>query len=124
MTDLLSLLATLRRPRLLMQTARVGLHDYRREAHLQRVLKGTAPAQHGAALAKLIDVESRLNDKRRKGDANYSTLHHVDVMIALLAEADALQKRRAALNDTPEYPANEVSAYIKASGSDAFLSAT
>ena len=39
------------------------------------------------ALRRLIEIESDLNDQRVAGYAGYSIVHHVDVLIAMLAEA-------------------------------------
>ncbi len=90
MTDLLSFLANLRRPRILMRAARFGLGDYRRERDLRRLVRSTpAPAQ---ALPRLIDEEDRLETLRREGRADYSAARHIEVMIALMAEARLLPR--------------------------------
>ncbi len=62
MQDLMSMLKTLRRPRLLIRAARFGAQDYNRERHLQRLLGyGTLP-RPGAALMRLMDMERDLNE--------------------------------------------------------------
>jgi hypothetical protein len=73
MTDLTRPAQNLTRPRLLMQAARSGLD--------------LGP---GPALDRLISIEAGLEATRRAGDAAYSVATHVDVLIALLAEARAL----------------------------------
>ncbi len=78
-------LATLRRPGLLMQAARHGLAHYRRARLLPRLLGGeTRPDR---ALPRLIEAEARLEETRLRGDAAYSIPAHVEMLVALLAEA-------------------------------------
>jgi Family of unknown function (DUF6477) len=90
MTDCNLRLATLRRPRLLMQAARSGLGDYRRERDLRRLLKGTqSPSQ---TVPSLIEVEEDLEATRLAGEATYSFAHHIEVLIALMAEAQLLRR--------------------------------
>ncbi|ACM01013.1 DUF6477 family protein [Cereibacter sphaeroides] len=84
MTDMHGLLAEIRRPRLLMRAARLGLADYRRERDLRRLVPDPEP---GRAVAALLAEERDLERRRRAGDATYSVAHHVEVLIALIAEA-------------------------------------
>jgi len=80
----------LRRPRLLIRAARFGLSDFRRERDLRRILgDGMAPIGE-RTLARLLDVEESLDDQRRIGDASYRPARHVEVLIALMAEARML----------------------------------
>lgn len=105
-------LEALRRPRLLIQAARIGAQDYRRDIHLYRHL-GTRPLPRpGAALTDLLTREADMNDRRRRNDAVYSVMDHVDILIAMMGEARLL---RAA------HPAQ---AQPNASGIKAFFSAT
>lgn len=90
MSDLRVLLATLRRPRLLMNAARFGLGDYRRERDLRRLVKGTPSPEE--TLPRLIEVERHLEDTRLSGEASYSVVRHIDVLIALLAEVQLLRR--------------------------------
>ncbi len=85
MTDFCARLADLRRPRLLLHAARFGLSDYRRERDLRRLI-GT-PTSPEAAVAQLLREEGKLEENRKRGDAGYSIARHIDVLIALLAEA-------------------------------------
>jgi hypothetical protein len=95
MQDIHSLLASLHRPRLLMRAARIGADDYRRAGHLARILGyGTLP-RHGEALMRLIDVEADLEQQRTGTEAGYSIARHVDVLIAIVAEARALRAAQA-----------------------------
>jgi Family of unknown function (DUF6477) len=83
MSDPRSLLATLRRPRLLMHAARFGLAEYRRDRDLRRFV--SSPATPEATVSSLISVEARLEATRVAGDAAYSVARHIEVLIALLA---------------------------------------
>jgi len=99
MQDLLSMLNKLHRPRLLMRAARIGAEEYRRTTHLPRILGFGVLPRHGTALLKLMDIEAELNDLRKDGDAGYSLVRHVDVLIAMVGEARFL-KSAAALAST------------------------
>lgn len=91
MQDLLSMLHALRRPKLMMRAARIGAEDYRRAAHLPRLLGYGVLPRHGAALMKLMEMESELENQRTSSDANYSVTRHIDVMIAVVSEARDLR---------------------------------
>jgi Family of unknown function (DUF6477) len=94
MTDPFIMLENLRRPRLLMRAARFGLGDYRRERDLRRLV-GTG-ASHEDTVSSLMTVEENLEATRVAGDAAYSIARHIEVLIALLAEARMLQPKRLA----------------------------
>ena len=87
MTDLLTLVRDLRRPRLLIRAARFGLAEYNREAALKRLMKLPAVPSPRRALSALLTTEAELEDARQSGDARYSVARHVEVLIALLGEA-------------------------------------
>jgi len=87
MTDPLSMLNQLRRPPLLIEAARLGLADYRRETALRRHLGILRPPTGAAALLALIEIEAEIDRERRCGGAGYSPARHVDVLIAMMAEA-------------------------------------
>ena len=90
MSDVRMMLANLRRPRLLMHAARFGLGDYRRERDLRRLVDaGASPDQ---TLPRLLSAEEKLEATRVAGDASYSAARHIDVLIALLAEAQLLRR--------------------------------
>lgn len=91
MNDLLTKLDTLKRPRLLIRAARLGMAEYRRDVHLRRHLGQGPLPRSGAALARLVEIESGLNDQRRERDAGYSPVKHVDLLIAMMAEARILR---------------------------------
>lgn len=85
-------LARLRRPRLLISAARFGLADYDRSRDLRRIFRASAAPGPAAALARLIDEEADLEATRRAGGATYSIARHVDVLIALMGEAQSLRQ--------------------------------
>lgn len=91
MTDFHTLLANLRRPRLLIRAARLGMQDYRRERDLLRLLGHTGTSDH--AVARLITEENQLEEHRRAGIAAYSVARHIEIMIALLSEVRLLPPR-------------------------------
>jgi hypothetical protein len=88
MSDFRMMLANLRRPRLLMHAARFGLGDYRRERDLRRLVNTSASPE--VTVPRLLSVEEALEATRIAGDASYSAARHIDVLIALLAEAQLL----------------------------------
>jgi hypothetical protein len=90
MSDFRMILANLRRPRLLMRAARFGLGDYRRERDLRRLVRcGLSPED---TVPSLMSVEAELEETRIAGDASYSVARHIEVLIALLAEAQLLRR--------------------------------
>ncbi len=91
MQDIHTLLATMRRPRLLMRAARIGAQDYVRTAHLPRLLGYGILPRHGQSLMRLIDIEAELERQRIGSDAAYSLMRHVDVLIAIVGEARDLR---------------------------------
>ena len=90
MTDCRTMLETLRRPRLLMRAARFGLAEYRRERDLRRYVATVASPED--TVHSLMSVEARLEATRIAGDAAYSVARHIEVLIALLAEAQFLRR--------------------------------
>lgn len=87
MTDPTTFLASLRRPKLLIRAARFGLADYDRTRDLGRLLHlPVAPSPH-VAVGRLIEAEALLEESRKTGGAGYRPTRHVEVLIALIAEA-------------------------------------
>jgi len=66
MKDILSLLESLHRPRLLMQAARIGLQEYDRQRFLSRLLRSALPPGPGAAIASLMQIEARLEARQAR----------------------------------------------------------
>ncbi|APX24824.1 MAG: hypothetical protein CML50_17220 [Rhodobacteraceae bacterium] len=93
MQDILSLLQSLRRPRLLIRAARFAAGDYRRETRLARILGMDRPQRSGAVILTLLEIEATLNDERRAARGGYSVARHVEVLSAIMGEAQRLQSR-------------------------------
>lgn len=91
MTDLMSMLKNLHRPRLLIRAARFGTPNYSRKRDLQRLIRTTSLPSPAQAVAKLMSEETVLEDKRCTGDASYSIARHVSVLIALMGEVRLLR---------------------------------
>lgn len=90
MTDLSSRLADLHRPRLLIRAARFGLSEYRRTPALRRLFAAAGARTATQIVEALLVREADLDGRRRAGDAAYSVARHVEVLIALMAEARLL----------------------------------
>ncbi|MGH1459667.1 MAG: DUF6477 family protein [Paracoccaceae bacterium] len=91
MQDILTMLNALRRPRLLIRAARIGMEDYRRDHHLRRLLGHGSVPRSGPALLRLMELEADLDDMRRQSNASYSVVKHVDLLIAMMGEAQILR---------------------------------
>lgn len=90
MSDFRKILSEMRRPSILMRAVRLGLSDYHRGRWLKRLAPGeTSPER---TVARLIHAEERLEETRISGDASYSISHHIEVLIALMAEANLLRR--------------------------------
>lgn len=96
MTDPHAMLAALRRPRLLIRAARFGLCDYNRDRDLRRLTRSETVPAPARALPALMETEAQLEEIRRAGDASYSVCRHVEVLIALMAEARLVPRTAAA----------------------------
>lgn len=90
MTDFRALLETLRRPRMLIRAARLGLVDYRRDRDLKRLVDNTPTPER--AVTRLLLEEERLEDIRQSGAASYSVSRHIEVLIALMSEVRLLPR--------------------------------
>ncbi|MEY8839768.1 DUF6477 family protein [Cribrihabitans sp. XS_ASV171] len=97
MHDLTTMLSTLKRPRLLVRAARMGAQEYNRDRHLQRILGYGALPRPAAALMRLMELERGLDEQRQAEDAAYSLPRHLDLLIAMMGEAQLLQASRAPL---------------------------
>lgn len=76
--------AAARRPRLLLDAARFGVVDYRRNRDLPRLL-----GMHwskGDVMARLSELEEKMEAARLADDPQWCCQRHVEVLIALLAE--------------------------------------
>lgn len=132
MPDVLSRVAALRRPVLLVQAARFGLEDYRRAAHLPRLLGPGVPGGPVpgavAALVLLLELEAALDARRLARAADYRIARHVAILIALTAEARSVRAPAAVVIAPAAVPLSgpdpaDPPAQTKASGIDSFLRA-
>ncbi len=87
MNDCLTMLKSLRRSRLLVTAGRLGAQDYQRERDLKRLISCTSMPGPRQAIMQLLQAEAALEDSRKLDDGQYSCIRHVEVMIALIAEA-------------------------------------
>ncbi|HCP81772.1 MAG TPA: hypothetical protein DIT67_09335 [Octadecabacter sp.] len=91
MEDVLTMITRLKRPALLVSTARHGLGDYKRVLHLRRLLKTEAVPGPAQAIIRLMDIERELDIQRLNKRAEYSVAKHVEVLVALMCEARILK---------------------------------
>ena len=96
MLDLQTRIATLERPQLLARAAHFGVDDYRRDTHLHRNSGCERLPKHGQALMLRLDREAELDQLRRSKSGDYRPAHQVEVLIAILGEAQLM--RATALN--------------------------
>jgi hypothetical protein len=97
-------LAAIRRPLMLLRTARHGTVDYNRAADLKRILRVPATPRPGLATVQmLIDLEARHEELRtrapQEGGDPWRAARHIEVLIALIAEA---QLATAGLRTVPQ----------------------
>lgn len=81
-----SLLANLKRPKILINAARLGMADYDRNADLRFIVKTSQTPNLEAAIETLLSREGELEDNRKNAQASYSAHEHIRVLTALLAE--------------------------------------
>ena len=91
MLDIQTRIHRLCRPKLLITAARFGLDDYRRGPHLRRLLNTEQPPRPVVALVQLLDLEQAINTERTTKQTTYSIARHVDVLIAIIAEAETMR---------------------------------
>ncbi len=101
MTDLLNQLNTLRRPRLLIRAARFGQADYNRNRDLKRLMQTAEVPPPDRALRVLFAAEAELEHARREGEAGYSLMRHIELLIAMMAEARLLPRGPVAVQTCP-----------------------
>ena len=93
MQDALTILHKLRRPKMLMRAAQIGVAEYKRVAHLLRLLGYGRMPKQSEVILKLIEIEIEKNLKalRKAGESADNLLRHIDVMIAIVGEARDLR---------------------------------
>lgn len=80
----------LRRPKLMIRAAYLGLAGYRRERDLRRLLGASTPFEGGTALHALEAAEEVFETTRKNGAAHYNVARHLSFLIAIMAERRAL----------------------------------
>lgn len=95
-----------RRPRLLLQAARAGLAEYRREYDLRRILRLPAtPPPTQTTLRTLLALEAELEELRqnrlRAAGEPWRPARHVEVLVALMAEARLMLRPVPAMPPAP-----------------------
>jgi uncharacterized protein DUF6477 len=90
MQDVMSRLKTLHRPRLLVRTARIGAAAYSQQRDLHRILGVGADRKPAATTLRLLELEQEVNLQRLTGDAGYILTRHIEILIALMGEANIL----------------------------------
>ncbi len=91
MQDVLGQMSQLRRPHFLIRAAKAGAEEYTRDQHLKRLFGGRKSHHYSAALSELIELEKGLDQQRRTSAAAYSIVKHVDLLTAMLGEAQLLR---------------------------------
>ncbi len=76
------------RPKLLIDTARIGARLYRRERDLPGAIAGLSMAPPGRIVTRLRDAEWRCEELRRRRSPAYRPGRHVQILSALIAEAE------------------------------------
>lgn len=94
MRDILSQAIGLKRPKILVRAARFGLDDYRRDTHLRRCLRRDDAPTPGQALIALLDIEKQLNSERATNTGGYQPARHIDILVAIMAEAQLFRTLR------------------------------
>jgi len=86
-------LTTLKRPKLLVQAARIGGVGYHRDRDLRRLIPGM-PRNTDAEILESLTIQERcLHDARAAGATEYSLIRHVAVLSALIAELELTAPR-------------------------------
>ncbi len=76
------------RPKLLIETARIGARLYRRERDLPGAIPGLSATARGQIVTRLRDAEWHCEELRRGRSPAYRPGKHVQILSALIAEAD------------------------------------
>jgi len=94
MQDIQGQISALKRPPLLVRAARFGVDDYCRSRHLPRFIDKNPLPNPGQALVLLLDLEKSMNAERVARTGGYSVAKHIQVLVALMAEAQLFQATR------------------------------
>lgn len=94
MSDIMITISALKRPKLLVQAAKLGASNYKRARDLRSAL-GAEPTKR-QTLGALIAAEDMMETVRLSGNGAYSAERHIRVLTALIAEARVLERLRPA----------------------------
>ena len=78
---------TMSRPKILVQTAKIGARFYRRSRDLPGAVPGLLAQPSGNIVPRLMEAEAQCEEDRRAKSAGYRPGKHVQVLAALLVEA-------------------------------------
>ncbi len=101
MQTITEIVARMRRPRLLIRAARIGAGDYDRDRHLARLLGSRETPRLELALARLVEAEAPLDAARRAGSTGYSPARHVELLSAIIAEAEIARRAGTTAHRVP-----------------------
>lgn len=87
MTKIQSIFKNLKRPKLLIRAARLGMADYRRDRDLKRLTRFNRLPTPVRAMETLLALETHMDQSRRTGEGGYNISRHVEILSALMAEA-------------------------------------
>lgn len=87
MSDVLSKINQLKRPPILVRAAKEGALRYNRVRCLRRLTGEDVPLKNPQVLEQLLEMEGVCNDQRQTENAQYSVVRHVELLIALIGEA-------------------------------------
>ncbi len=91
MQNIFQTLESLRRPKLLIQAARIGAAEYQGKARLAKLIDAGDLMRGGSALSRLLDMEQDVNDLRKQHATSYSVAYHVELLTAVMGEARLLR---------------------------------
>ena len=88
MSDFPTALSEIRRPGILMRAVRFALADYHRPSALKRFAPDEKRPE--GIVSKLFETEAMIEKNRQSGSSAYSICDHIEVLVALVAEARLL----------------------------------
>lgn len=94
MFDIDIIVNNLKRPRLLVTTARMVISSYTREKSLPRLLHRVSIPQSAEAIKLLLTEEAEIEQMRKTQAAGYAFERHLDLLTAIMAEADLIANAR------------------------------
>lgn len=94
MQDIVTRALSLKRHSLLVEAAQSVGPDYPHGRLLRRLVGAEFSTRPIRALVCLLDQEAEHEARRRSGDAGYSPRKHIEVLVAVIAEARSLYALR------------------------------